>query len=86
MVEVNPVLAPDTTSTTSAAVTALDVPLTVKPTTEATVGVTVFWAVVVGTSSRQAAQPLVTQDNTPVAAPPSVDNTVPAAPSAVGRM
>ena len=86
LVEVNPVLTPDTTSTTSAAVTALVVPLTVKPTTEATVGETVFWAVVVGTSNRQAAQPLVTQDNTPVDAPPSVDRTVPAAPSAVGRM
>ena len=42
LVEVNPVLTPETTSTTSAAVTALDVPFTVKPTTEATVGETVF--------------------------------------------
>ena len=69
-----------------APVVALLVELTVKPTTEATVGETVFWIVVVGTSNRQAAQPLVTQDNVPVDAPPSVDRTVPAAPSAVGRM
>jgi hypothetical protein len=92
LVAVRPVLAPETTSSTSAAVTALVVPLMVKPITEAAVGETTLLLGVaatfpVGTWTKQVVQvPADTQLKTPVAAPPSVDRTLPAAPSAVGNI
>ena len=82
---------PETTSKTSAEV-ALVVPLIVKPIIEAAVGETtlllgVLALLPVGTWTKQVEQvPAATQERIPVAAPPSVDSTVPAAPSAVGRI
>ena len=62
----------------------LEVALTVRPTTEAAVGVTVFWPVVPGTSTRQVAQaPAATQDKAPA---PSFCRLVAAPPWAVGRV
>jgi hypothetical protein len=82
---------PETTSKTSAEV-ALVVPLMVSPMIEAAVGeITLFCGVLaalpVGTWTIQVVQvPEGIQDKTPVAAPPSVDKTLPAEPSATGRI
>jgi hypothetical protein len=70
---------------------ALVVPLMVRPMAEATVGeITLLLGVPatlpVGTWTIQVAQPLVAQLRIPVEAPPSVDKTEPAAPSAVGNI
>jgi hypothetical protein len=75
-----------------APVVALLVELTVRPLTLAAVGETTLLEGVaaelpVGTWTKQVLQvPAVTQLKTPVEAPPSVDRTVPAPPSAVGSI
>ena len=90
LVEV-PLGTPVTTSKTSAEV-ALVVPLMVRPIAEATVGEMtlldgVLAALPVGTWTIQVEQvPEAIQDKTDVEAPPSVDNTCPADPSATGKM